>query len=730
MINNKGKNTINNKLFLAKRRKMVRIIVVVLGVAVAAFILSMPCAQKIGKTSEEYTTANKILRKKVKGKLKKDWFVTTRMNGFMPQEVIYVDLDTHAVVIGEKAIYYEPDNDNRNIIRAKDEKNDKELDRIIKKKFKIDTANKDLRNIAATMGALQEYVEPVLEAKNINQNNRILSMIYNTIIGDSLGHVIVSLNNSKMSIVRSNDLNIGAIDVKQFYATMTNITEGTACTRNRNLLQILIQEGVLDTNITLNVPYYDLRHDCIRMNGDIICKYSEDSAQFQRIAKKMKANPLTIYSYNEEADSLVVINDSYLCNGKKMYGKVDIKALESVGIKDSHPNVINGIMLVIGLIIGLVSYPLLRKKAKRTMQLEVNAENECDSSTSNATEVLTANDIIAQYKSSDEYKTIKEQADNYPKLLDLAKKIKESESKLKESANKYEMLRNCKNESDLLELMAKYGIKKINTFQQLKEREIGLSDVVKLYDNQTKHNLSKALHEIEEKAKWYDDNKEIAVNSIDRFRQSIIGKRCDRTSLYKCAMLDLAIPILGDAYNEQIKSIINEAEQIELESKAYRQLLDTQKTFSPEGLMNKLMDLIGEENAKWIVSMREGARRYKETKNFSDTMWTRYIKEFIEKEPKLKDSSSLEDKGWYFGMLMNIAYHTVDYIRIIKESGDAILCYNQNLMKAGFDLSVAKDFAVGNINKSTEHTNTIYKWATEAGVNHLEIVVENFAILK
>ena len=103
--------------------------------AVAALIFTLPCASRVGKTSEEYTTANKILHKKVKGKLKKDWFVTTRMNYLMPREVVYVDLDTHAVVIGEKVIYYEPDKDNRNIIRAKGEKNDKELARIIEKKF-------------------------------------------------------------------------------------------------------------------------------------------------------------------------------------------------------------------------------------------------------------------------------------------------------------------------------------------------------------------------------------------------------------------------------------------------------------------------------------------------------------------------------------------------------------------------------------------------------------------
>jgi len=731
MANNNGKKNIKAKHFFVKSRKLPRIIVVILLAAVAALIFTLPCASRVGKTSEEYTTANKILHKKVKGKLKKDWFVTTRMNDLMPREVVYVDLDTHAVVIGEKVIYYEPDKDNRNIIRAKGEKNDKELAKIIEKKFKIDTANKDLRDIAVTIGALQEYIEPIFEAENISQSNRILSMIYNTIIGDSLGHVTVSLHNSKMSIVRTSDLNIGSIDVKQFYATMSSILEGKVCTMDKNLLQILIQERVLDTNIALNVPYYDLRHDCIRMNGDIICKYSEDTAQFQRMAKKMKANPHTIYAYNEESDSLVVINDSYLCNEKKMYGKVDIKALESVGIKESHPNVINGIMLLIGLIIGLALYPLLRKNAKRAIMPDGHPENAGGNSlTSGETETLEENSIIEKYKASNEYKAIIEQAENYSEMLLSVKRLKESESKLKESADKFETMRNCKCEADLIELMAKYGMKKINTFYQTKEKDISLSDVVKIYDSQTRRNLSKVLQEIEVKAKWYDTNKDLAVKSIERFRESIIGKKYDRATLFNCAMTDLAIPILGDSYKDQITSIINEDKQVSLESQAYQLLIGTQKAFSPENLITELTNLIDAEDAKWIVSMREGARRYKETKNFSDTMWTRYIKEFIEKEPKLKDSTSIEDKGWYFGMLMNIAYHTVDFIRILKERGDAILCYNQNLMNAGFDLSIAKEFAAGNINKSTDHTNTIYKWATEAGVNHLEIVVENFAILK
>lgn len=725
---NKEKNGFG--AFLAAKGKLIRIVAVVLLIALVALIFLLPHANKGVKPSEEYETANKIMHKHVKENLTKDWFTLLRTESIVPQKLVYVDKDNNTVVIGNKKITYETLKEDHDIIKAKDENSIDELNTVIEKTFKVKEDNDDLAAIAEQIGALPEYVGKIAEKKGIDRRDRILSLIYNTVVGDSAWHIAVGLNKDKMEIVRDKNLKLGVINVNQFYTTMQSISEGKANTTGKDLLQILVQEGALDTSAALNVAYYDIRHDCVRGPKGIICKQAGDANLFQRITKTMKANPEKTYVYVDKGDSLAVLNDTYLCNATTMYGKVDIKALKAATIKEPHPGAINGLMLVIGLIIGLVSYPLLKKSKKQSSNTtEPPAKETITVVPEDGSEPLTIDTVIAKYKTTAAYQEIKGKADKCDQMEASATKYKEIASKYKVTVDKFEALRNCKSETELVDLLDRYGMKKPQTFQQIKDKDYDLEDVVKMYDSQTKHNLIKELREIEEKAEWYDNNKTIVISSIDAFRNAIAGGMRDRAFFFDAAMNKLAIPLLGEGYKNSIVSMLEEDKLMAQEAKAYRVLIGTRNNFTTDAMISDLTKVVGTENARWIASVREGARRYSSIKSFSDTMWTKFIKEFIDNEPRLKDSTSTKDKGWYFGMLMNIAYHTADHIRSIKEDGNAILCYNQKLMANGFNMSTAKEFATGNINKSTEHTNTIYQWATDAGVQHLEIVVDNYAIL-
>lgn len=720
--------------FFEKHGKLIRLIIVVLLIVLVALSFLIPQLKKGVTPSEEFETANKIMLEKTEGGINDKWFQQKYALDIIPNEkqLVYVDLDTAKpkVVIGGDEIFYERKTKNYNIVKAKDDENKEKLGRILKDKFNIVDESDDFDSIATAIGTLREYTDTIARARKIDRDDRILSMIYNTVVGDAEGHVAVCLKDNKMTITRAKDFEVRKINVKRFVAIMQDIEQGKANTTDKNLLQILIEERVLDTNALLNVAYYDVRHDCVIGAKGKICKQQDDKEKYQKLVAKLKDNPEKVYIYMDERDSLVELSDSLLCNDSTMYVYVDLEALQSATIKEPNEKVYNGLMLVIGLVIGLVAYPLIRRKSKK--------QNTHLPSTDENNESLSVETVIEQYKQSEEFQKIKSDADQYLSMRQSALDFKSKANAYKNTADKYKNdyerfqdLRKCKNEADLITTLSQYGMIKIHSFQQVKDKDFSLENVVEMYDRQTSRKLLDELKEIENKAKWYDENKDIVVASVDKFLQTIKGsQRRDRAFFFETVMNVLSMPILGDNYKLNIENALKDDRRIEQESRAYNLLIATRENYTVDKMISDLTREVGEENAKWITGVRESASRYSKIRNFTDIMWEKYVKEFVKKEPGLTYDSSPSDKGWYFEMLMNIAYHTVDNIRSIKDNSDNIIfCYNKTLMDNNFNFKGTKEFAYNNINLSTSHTNTIYEWAKELGVEKLEIVVDNYAIM-
>ena len=720
--------------YLEKYSKLIRLIVVGLLIVLVVLLFLIPLLKKSVTPSEEFETANKIMFEKTKGGINDNWYGQKYARDIMSQEeqLVYVDLDSAnpKVVIGRDEVFFERKTNNYNIVEAKDDENKEKLGKILKDKFKIADENEDYNSIANSIGTLTKYTDTIARIKNIDRCDRILSMIYNTVVGDEEGHIAVYLKDNKLTIKRAKDIDAFKIDVKRFVAIMQDIEQGKANTTDKNLLQILIEKRVLDTNALLNVAYYDVRHDCVIGSKGKICKQQDDKEKYQKLVAKLKDNPEKVYIYMDERDSLVELSDSLLCNDSTMYVYVDLEALQSATIKEPNEKVYNGLMLVIGLVIGLVAYPLIRRKSKKqNTHLPPTDENN---------ESLPVETVIEQYKQSEEFQKIKSDAGQYLSMRRSAQEFQSKANEYKNEADKYKNdyerfqdLRKCKNEADLITTLSQYGMMKIHSFQQVKDKEFSLEDVVGLYDKQTNHKLLHELKEIENKAKWYDENKDIVVASVDKFRQTIKGsQRRDRAFFFETVMNVLSMPILGDNYKFNIENALKDDRRIEQESRAYNLLIATKENYTVERMISDLTREIGDENARWITAVREAASRYTNIRNFTDIMWEKYVKEFVKKEPGLTYDSSPADKGWYFEMLMNIAYHTVDNIRSIKDNSDNIIfCYNKTLMDNNFNFKGTKEFAYNNINLSTSHTNTIYEWAKELGVEKLEIVVDNYAIM-
>ena len=125
----------------------------------------------------------------------------------------------------------------------------------------------------------------------------------------------------------------------------------------------------------------------------------------------------------------------------------------------------------------------------------------------------------------------------------------------------------------------------------------------------------------------------------------------------------------------------------------------------------------------------EKIKKFESSQEFADKMWNNFVKDFLQKAPKLNEQSP-EGKAWFFEQLFNITYHTADYLDFVKNNKSIIYCYNHLLLHNNLDLSKTDhyDFQLNHIEKSTTYSNRIYKWADELGVKHLKVLIEKYLI--
>ena len=118
-------------------------------------------------------------------------------------------------------------------------------------------------------------------------------------------------------------------------------------------------------------------------------------------------------------------------------------------------------------------------------------------------------------------------------------------------------------------------------------------------------------------------------------------------------------------------------------------------------------------------SLDDAYDQIRSTDEYVTRMYDTFVKEFSEK------ADSNEEKAWFFGMMVAMGYHTVDFVRR-KKNISINLCPNYAYLLTDFDNSRLPEesyFKYKDYAHSVEYSNRIYEWLDEIGVQHLKALV-------
>ncbi len=120
-----------------------------------------------------------------------------------------------------------------------------------------------------------------------------------------------------------------------------------------------------------------------------------------------------------------------------------------------------------------------------------------------------------------------------------------------------------------------------------------------------------------------------------------------------------------------------------------------------------------------VESLDNAYDQIRSTDEYVTRMYDTFVKEFSEK------ADSNEEKAWFFGMMVAMGYHTVDFVRR-KKNISINLCPNYAYLLTDFDNSRLPEesyFKYKDYAHSVEYSNRIYEWLDEMGVQHLKALV-------
>lgn len=761
----KPKKRINKNI--RRNAILISIILVVVFFAVLLFKKQSPNTEGPKKYEEAKTLLNSLLDKKLDSR----WFCALTMDSIMPKMLVYANQNDSSIVF---------ENKNRNekyevFYRYKDNCCVEVLDdskslwqSLIKDYFSnLNVEKQSVEEIASAIGALseKEYVDNI--KKQSDKYNRVLSLVYNTLVGDSKGHLFVELEDQRLKIVRSTDLKYARIDVKALCDVVRYAQSAPDLVSQKPILQILQEKRALDTAFVIKSVYYDRRHDAI-VGADskvLMSRNANGDIRFDELARKIKSKPTSIPVL--EDNDVRFVDDKYLSNDTSIIGNLDLHQIQSVHFSKKSNKSFWIIWLALGLVLGfvvstnMIAWWQRRKKEEQHENLPYIADNPeikrikslLSENNDNASLLSVFENILDNLQQADGLLNEKE------KLEKEVKELKEKNNSLNDKINTLKQENNSQKEriEEYVKIQNKIdSIERnyLDNSQKLDKLLVALCDLWPRSDRFLKEKKDE-LEQCTNKAAFYDvlfksATEETLLANLAKMREASKGRMAKINALSQLkeesfkndfATLRRMVKRIDESLEGNLSQILDEMQRktewydakydyTAKRSNAYDIIAGTKTTKMSSMDLKKALEgqNLDENEVAWIAGVYEGARQNSATSKFTKTMWNEFVKEFVAKEASVKSD---DGKAWYFAMLANIAYHTADFVRTINSPADEIHCYNRRLMASEFDMNsdVAKEYSKGNIIKSTVHSDLVYEWFYELGVRHLKILVDQYAIM-
>jgi len=490
--------------------------------------------------------------------------------------------------------------------------NKQNFEKIISKFTLLEEKDKTVEDICDKIGAISVYNTAITNASLANKNDIILSLIYNTVIGDENGHVAVELKDGRLSIYTKEDYPTYWIDTDKIIA-LANYANGVIDKPNFKPKDVF-------ANIDRpNFVYHDNRHDkIVKRDGAVKQNTLPD------YLNTLQANPKKIYAevpgvvnqiseVSFEAPGIPVKNLNVsefkkviepLCSSTETEIASDAVAEGGDEKHSTTPTwvsfLVGGVCILLGSLLGAVIGalfigPWLGKKAKsrksKAVEVEESTADEQQSTGKTETpkkEGLISLDLSATNKISDILKAVVKKLDStysndYSELIE----------KKKESENVIKKLQNVAEEPSIHAVLSAFQENFTTSGKNLVEEFNELNDIKKkngqIVDKFRK--LSDGLS-IESLLKTYEENFPAEGEDKDKLQKEYSGlvsknKENEKTlDNLKKVSENISIPAILKVYEDtfvpgssEMQNLYNSLEKrlhdAPEDAKTYQRIIDT-----------------------------------------------------------------------------------------------------------------------------------------------------------
>lgn len=715
------------------------------------------------------------------------WFEQTY---FLPDSILGIHLDKKLLLLKtrgseETICTYDNENVSNSIKIVKDTLS---FDEFIKKAFSITVdhlSDITIDNLIIKLNATSQFVNEVKDSK-INTRDKIFSLIYNEIVGGKMGQVAVIISKGKLKILKASDLKSSFIDLEELAKGLENVRKNDSLSahdkyetaKDREVIPVTKRNNVNNKKDTLQqkIDNFLSTEDAIVLEKElpfqfVYLNFRKDSLYVGSIGHKVdtksdtsvtntnnevKSNPTEIY-YKKDGDG-TLYNLPILPNSdKQLWGTIDKDIIRKAKLterefaqkydlipKNSNKLITTSIILLISLIIYewlRLLYNLISVK-KRLTVIEEGETTELHKDTIKNTE----------YKYSEKIEKLKSEID------DLKGQIKEDKTIIEDLNKQVGASKKKDKECDLLRTLFtddpdspySYLKEKIESITETTDIEkfvdfcmlFGSKNSKKIYNKdivlEQYRGTIRILDSFSESCNQIKDNDALTIKSIALATSAINKLALPLMELWriKCNFSSKEFgDILKNFHNELINHLItkrlynayhsNKLGDFKKELKSLQEIANEQNKKEPSSYKLRIDEHYWQTMVDWSEKIAKG----EEVKTFAELMCQYFIDDFTSKVKDI-DSDSAEDRKWFFEYVLNIAFHTADFVEHVNNEKAMIYCYNYSLLinKLDFSKVTCKEYQHNHADKSTPFADSIYEIASDLKIKNLRFLIDKFQI--
>lgn len=709
------------------------------------------------------------------------WF---QQEELLPQNILAIDFDSTRLIYhtGTDTKYIRYENLSSNC--AKHVK-DTLFNTLIIKALNTDSIlkNGNLKDVAVKIGCDTSYVEEIARQKYKNKElsteDKIFSLIYNTIAGDSEGHYAVSISNNKLEVHRR--MNFDKIDTTAFLAVMrednfskreryflaqADSIRSIGSDQNQYFALGDVQEKALLKDCRF--VYLDIRHDTLQI-GKERYPLTEQLGYVQQL----KRCPEGIFYLPPNSKELQRLMPGDVCGtmdlekikGDEMNGKLlhSFCLLRTFG----HPVFVWCIMVLLLLLIAAAIWLFAtekKPKAKIIFRLPAGSSPAPDDQPEDKTIKLSnplekSLPLILQELDA----TLGTHFEKQRQDLEAAKAKAEGDLQKEQGRAKTD-LNNKSAEIKSLRETKDAEINRLNT--TIKSHVETIKEHAKKIKEQEKQigELQERLKEVEESEKLLAGTQKAMEEFTNRCKNLHPGSTekeqltwerlaitlyaydavCNLVSVWEQKFSDSAFTakhLWDQALQRQnfAQTVQNDAMVLAV-LKEFINYLNNKDKSNTSDINNRINNAIKKyyhplpdtsnltlpeiKGLDEVMLKAVHAQRTIEAQSpYINAMWDNFVKEFANE--KISD----HDRAWYIEHVVNIAHHAADFI-LIQKGQPVYLCANYQFLKSGFDTTIpqCREFVNHHVEKSSTNSQKVFEWMNELGVDHLKVLIDEYFI--